>query len=270
MKIDLPGFGTQKELFDYLVKHEGEIIDLKKSEIKRAEAVEFYWPDKSEAIKSELGAQDQSQDTDTEIKRTIVGNTYYWMDSHDDVHLENIFANSIKQRGAARINHLHDHVNQLMARIGKFSSVYEKNISWQSLGISKMGDTQALMADSTIKLALNKKMFDMYKADEIDQHSVGMRYITMNLALNDPNYPKQYATWSMVLPKMGNPDRANKNGFFWAVKEAQLSEISAVLNGSNELTPTLPGPGKSTPLNSNPQNPSNDSSEIKSNSFYYI
>jgi hypothetical protein len=38
---------------------------------------------------------------------------------------------------------------------------------------------------------------------------------------------------------IANGEVADKKGFFWAVKEAKLIEISAVISGSNELTPTL-------------------------------
>lgn len=267
MKINLPDFSSQKYLFDYLIKHEAEIVDLKKSEIKQADSVDFNYTERSETFKSAVGVS-RANDTETEINRTIVGNTYLWMDSHDDVHLENIFSNSIKQKTAARINHLHDHKNQLDARIGKFSKVYEPNLAWTDLGVNRPGETQALLADSAIKSALNKKIFGMYKADEIDQHSVGMRYITVDLALNDPNSPKQYALWSSILPKMGNPERATKKGYFWAVKEAALSEISAVLNGSNEITQTLPGPEKSTQNKTEP--PADRSTEVKSDYFYQL
>ena len=36
-----------------------------------------------------------------------------------------------------------------------------------------------------------------------------------------------------------NPEKANKQGFFFAVTEAKLLEVSNVLFGSNEITPTI-------------------------------
>ena len=41
------------------------------------------------------------------------------------------------------------------------------------------------------------------------------------------------------IDKLGNPEQAEEKGYFWLVREAKLIEISAVLLGSNELTPTL-------------------------------
>jgi len=39
-----------------------------------------------------------------------------------------------------------------------------------------------------------------------------------------------------------------EQGYFWAVKEAKLIEISAVLEGSNELTPTIDAKNTHEPL----------------------
>src|SRR5690554_6703690 len=107
--------------------------------------------------------------------------------------------------------------------------------------------TEALIAVSEVKRSLNEKIFDQYLQDEIDQHSVLMRYINISLAVNDKdNYPKEFEVWQEVLPKLGNRKTAEDKGYFFAVSEAALHEISAVLAGSNELTPTLGSP-KGTP-----------------------
>src|SRR5690606_33554908 len=168
------------------------------------------------------------------LKRTIVANTYYWMDSHDDVHLSGVFSRSIQHKGT-RIPHLHDHKFETTAKVGKLISLEEKAISWRELGQGKTGMTEALIAVSEVKRSLNEKIFDQYLQDEIDQHSVLMRYINISLAVNDKdNYPKEFEVWQEVLPKIGNRKTAEDKGYFFAVSEAALHEISAVLAGSNE------------------------------------
>lgn len=246
MKIALPTFKTKKDLYNYLIAHKEEIVDLKKSERKDCDNVD--WCDNViTATKSFVNKNELKQDTENEIYRTIVGNTYFWMDSHDDVHLTNCFATSIEQRTAKRISHLHDHEQRLDAKVGKFSAVYEPMIAWRDLGVNRDGETMVLAADSAIKRGLNSKVFEQYASDEIDQHSVGMIYDKIELAINDPERTKEYALWNSIYPLLGNPERADKMGFFWAVKSAKLIEISAVLNGSNEITPTLPsGPAKAS------------------------
>lgn len=241
MKIAVPQFKSNKELYDYLIARKQEMIDLKKSELKKADSVAYDVCEiKTVATKA---AEQQKADTATEIQRTIVGNTYYWLDSHEDIHVSGCFATSIQQRGAARISHLHDHLHQLDAKVGKFSDVYEQPVSWRDLGVNIDGNTVSLMADSTIKSALNSKIFDMYKAGEVDQHSVGMMYVDLQLMINDPERAKEYALWQAIYPLVGNKQKLDEKGYAWVVKECKLIEISAVLNGSNEVTPTLmPGP----------------------------
>lgn len=236
MKIDLPKFANKADLYSFLVKRKEDIFEVKKSEIKKGDVFATSNPI---ALKTIANKAQLKADTENELNRTIIGNTYYWMDSHEDVHLSNCFGTSIKQRGVKKIRHYHDHLNQLTAQVGKFEDVYEQPIKWQDLGIDKDGETEALFADSVIRKSYNSKIFDMYKDGDIDQHSVGMQYISLSMAINDPEYKEEYAEWQRVFPLLGNPDEAEKKGYFFTVKEAKLFEISCVPDGSNTLTPTM-------------------------------
>ena len=236
MRIDLPKFANKSDLYAFLVKRKEDIFQAKCNEVKKSD-VSFNVPyDKLAPV---IKVASTNEDTDTEIKRTIIGNTYYWMDSHEDVHLSKCFDVSIKQRGFKKIRHYHDHLNQLTAEVGKFQKIYEQPIAWKLLGIDKEGETESLFADSNIKKAYNEKIFTMYKDGDIDQHSVGLQYVQLGMAINDPEYPKEYAEWNAVYPLLGNPEEADKKGYFFTVKEAKLFEISCVPEGSNSLTPTL-------------------------------
>lgn len=231
MKLNIPEFTDKRDLIEFLVKNKAELIDCKKSAIKYA--------DSFSCLKSDSGlvskAIQNNQDTEDTIYRTLVGNTYNWMDSHDDVHLNNIFGVSIKDR-AGRIWHRHDHVNQLTAKVGKFINVYEQVVNWSDLGINKMGQTMALLGDSAIKRNYNQLIFDSYKDNEIDQHSVGMQYVKISLAVNNPDNKEEFENWNKYIGLLGNPEKALEKGYFWPVKEAKLIEISCVTEGSNELT----------------------------------
>lgn len=234
-KIQLPKYTDKAQLFDWLITNKADLIDLKKSTIKFADSFGMESVSNPIVIKS---FSTENTDTDNQINRTIIGNTYNWMDSHDDVHLDGVFSDSIKQR-ASKIRHLHDHIYQLSARVGIPKQVYEKMIPWVDLGVNKMGSTMALFMDSEIKRNLNAGIFEAYKNGEVDQHSVGMRYSKIFLAVNNPDSKEEYATWNKYINLIGNKEKAEEKGFFWAVKEAALIEISGVLEGSNELTPTL-------------------------------
>ena len=251
MKLNLPDL-PQKELIKYLVKNKLELIDCKKSAIKQFVDTPCILTEASGLISK---ASQSNQDTDDTIYRTVVGNSYNWMDSHDDVHLNNVFGQSIKDRNG-RIYHRHDHVNQLTAKVGKFSKVYEQVVNWTDLGVNKAGQTMSLLGDSAIKKSYNQLIFDAYKDGEIDQHSVGMQYVKLFLAVNSKEEKEEFDNWNKYFPLLGNPDKALDKGYFWAVKEAKLIEISCVTEGSNELTGMYnppPGSVKIDPLISSHQ-----------------
>jgi hypothetical protein len=138
-----------------------------------------------------------------------------------------------------RYFHLHDHKHEVTAKVGKPIEIKEVEVDWLDLGVNRLGKTTVLMLDSEIKEAYNKDVFRQYLDDEIDQHSVGMRYVKISLAVNDSEYKEEKAVWDEYYPKLGNPEHAEKQGYFWAVKEASLVEVSAVLMASNTLTPTV-------------------------------
>lgn len=230
-----------------LVEQKKELIEMKKAQLKCADSVGFAH---GEVVKAINTSYTDNYELGT-IKRTIIGNTYNWLDSHGDVHVGNTFGKSINEKSVDKIFHLHDHKHEVTAKVGKFENIYEKSVSWADLGVNKAGSTTVLMADSNISKTMNEKVFDMYLKGEIDQHSVGMRYIKIDLAVNSNEYPEEKAVWDMYIDQIGNKDKAIEQGYFWAVKEAALFEISAVLMGSNELTPTVENiePGKSTQTN---------------------
>jgi hypothetical protein len=215
-----------------------ECMEFKKTTFKTADAVntaELKTGTVSKALHTS-----KENDTEDVLKRTIIGNTYNWMDSHGDVHLDNTFKNSIKQRGeAGKIWHLHDHEQKMTSKVGVPTKVYEQEVQWSDLGVDKKGTTTALMMDTNVMKAYNGLMFQEYKDGTVDQHSVGMYYVKMDLAVNDSEFKEEFATWQANIDKIGNSEKATEEGHFWAVSEAKLIEISAVLEGSNELTPTV-------------------------------
>ena len=216
-----------------IIKNKKELIKLKKATIKEGDIISF---DITEPInlKSEL----IKEDNENELFRTIVGNTYGFMDSHDDVHIKGIFTKSINENGS-NVLHLHDHVHQLVAKVGTPLKVYEQEVKWEDVGLKKAGSTTALLMDTRIEKARNSNIFTDYKSGSINQHSVGMQYVKLELAVNDPEEKEEFATWERYKNEVANLDKAEEQGYFWAVTEAKLIEISAVIKGSNELTPTL-------------------------------
>ena len=224
-----------------LVNNKAELIRLKKAEVKTVKGglSGIYNAGANTTIKS------SNNDNLNFINRTIIGNTYLWMDSHDDVHSKNVFRKSINER-KEQIFHLHDHEYKLTSRVGKPKNIYEKEISWKELGIDKDGNTQSLFMDSEILKDWNEQIFNSYKKGEIQQHSVGMQYVKIDLAVNDDEFEDEYKLWLDNIDQLGNKEYAEDKGYFWLVREAKLIEISAVLLGSNTLTPTKIEPSQDT------------------------
>src|SRR5690606_34130526 len=77
---------------------------------------------------------------------------------------------------------------------------YTANYKWDDLGIKGLeGETQALVFDSIIDLDSpyisdspeNRKIFNLYKAGKVRNHSVGMRYVKDFMCINSEQYPEE-------------------------------------------------------------------------------
>lgn len=234
---------SRNERIDYIIRNKTDLINIKKAAVKYADSPSLANKILSEGreindpiVKALTTSTDK--DTDEAIFRTVIGNTYYWMDSHDDVHLDSTFTKSIKERSDS-IFHLHDHIYQITAKVGQPQKIYESSVLWSDLGVNKSGYTTGLFLDSKILKSYNELIFDQYRTKQIDQHSVGMYYVKFDLAVDDKDFEEGYKIYSSNIDKIGNREKAEEKGYFWAVAEAKLIEISAVLQGSNELTPTI-------------------------------
>lgn len=263
-------FSTQKDLFRFLVENKDFEINRKKSVIKHADAV-LFTPIKDERVNPEvtkaIKALYENDKENGVLKRTVLTNTYWWMDSHSDVHIgrtdereKGVFTDSIANR-THKVYPIDEHKFGLDGRIGKTLKLYEAPISWRALGVGRTGMTEGLFADMEVHRDKNERRYKDYLNDDIDQHSVGMQYVDVILAINDEEeYPKEYANYQKYIHKIGNRNLVDEQGFFFAVLESKLIEYSCVLAGSNELTPTL---GVQPSDDADKSDPSGDSQILK-------
>jgi hypothetical protein len=146
--------------------------------------------------------------------------------------------------------HLQEHQMKFDSIIsdGKDLKASAETKTWKELGYKFDGNTQALIFDSTVKRERNKFMHTQYAEGRVKNHSVGMRYVKLSLAINDEEAGSSFDTWEKYIDQVANKEQAIENGYFWAVKEAKIIEGSAVPIGSNQFTPTLENnePDKST------------------------
>lgn len=240
MKSLIPHNLTGKSLYDYLVKNEALIFHAKKSTIKKSDGIfsmPMYVDDKGNLVsKSEM---DQVNIDPNRIKVVVVINTTNWYDSHGDVHIPGIWKKTLSDNKKTGFYLLNNHDREFDDVIAEGCKGYTKNMSWNDLGIDIQGTTEALVFDGIIEKDRNEYMFDQYRKGYVKKHSVGMRYIKMLTCINDDNYPVQKENWDKYIEMVANRDEAEADGYFWAILEAQCIEGSAVLFGSNPVTPTM-------------------------------
>lgn len=252
MKSIIPHNLTGKDLFNYLVKNEGLIFHAKKSTLKKADeifSVPMYVDDKGNLVsKAEM---DQITIDPTRIKVAVVINTTNWYDSHGDVHIPGLWKKSLSDNKRSGFYLLKTHGREFEDVIAESCAGATKNMTWREVGVDLPGTTEALVFNGIVDKDRNEYMFDQYRKGYVKKHSVGMRYIKMVTCINDDDYPVQKENWDKYIEMVANKDEAEADGYFWAILEAQCVEGSAVLFGSNTVTPTLEVTamdGKSDPI----------------------
>ena len=234
--MEIPNFQTQKELFDFLVANKSTIIAAKKAITKHADSV-VGMPVFDESLfttKEESTSKDPNR-----LQIKVVINTTNFLDSHGDVHMPGLWTKSLQEN--SNILFLQEHALSFKTILAKKADLkaYTKGYLWTDLGYNVGGKTEALVFEALLKREKNPEMFNLYESKEVDNHSVGMRYTKVLLAINNKDYANEFEIWEKYIDQVVNKQAAEDKGFMWVVKEAQVIEGSAVPLGSNRITPTL-------------------------------
>lgn len=226
-------FASKGEVVAYLKENKQEVTDFKKSEaIKYTDALNIS----VEQVKTKAEkAPAINQDGDLKVK--IVLNTTNYLDSHSDVHIKGIWKRTLNNSKV--FYHLQEHKRDFDKVISTDVKAYVKEMPFKALGVNSELKTEALIFESVIKKERNPEMYKQYKNGWVNEHSVGMQYVDLELALYDEEDEKEMDFWNKYINEIANKEEAEKQGFFWVIKEAKLKEGSAVLFGSNPITPTL-------------------------------
>ena len=232
-------FESKTDMFQALVENMPSILTLKKDAFKEADTFSYSV---IEAIKDDevVKANKPVMNSDkTELKVKVVMNTTGLLDSHGDVHIKDIWKRTLSQSNNKI--HLQEHKKEFDKVIAYDSNAYVSNLAWKTLGANFEGTTQALIFESTVKEGQNKEMFKAYRDANVTNHSVGMRYVDTRYCINsEEDWAKDYkSNWDKYYPMVANKEDADARGYFMAVLEAKLVEGSAVLFGSNSITPTI-------------------------------
>lgn len=231
-----------KDLYKFLRDNRKGLIDQKKSMMKYTDAVSFspYFIDskgKLNQIDKAAGNAPVIADSGSLLVK-VVANTSLFLDSDMDVLLRDNAKKSIKERGKL-IKHLKNHGRTLDDQVGDVKSIYYQDISLKDLGWPGNGNAQALVFETLIQKAYDLSTYNKYRSGMIDQHSIGLNYVSLDIAFKDEEDEKEMDFWNKYYPLIINPQMADERGYFYVVPEIKLIENSAVLFGSNQLTPTL-------------------------------
>lgn len=245
--IKYPEFKNKSEKFKYIIENKDMLIQQKMMTYKEADGFSFDTSigiitglKSSNTTSKSITKSEAQQVEDTgllEVKAVI--NTTMIMDSHDDVHIDGIWDKSLERN--SDLIHAQEHkANQFNMIIADGDDVVAETnkYTWNELGYDFKGETEALEFTSNVKKSRNGYMYDQYKSGYVTNHSVGMRYDKLDIAINDDDYPAYKDLYEKYIDKIANKDYVESQGMFWAIFEATAIEGSAVPKGSNFVTPT--------------------------------
>jgi hypothetical protein len=242
--ITVPQGLSKKEILKFLVENKALLMAEKKAAIKEADAImvgadisKQYFVDKDGKLNKATATT--SKEPAAGETAMVVINTTNWFDSHKDVHIPGIWNKSLSDN--ATMLHLEQHMMSFQKVISDESKGYVQKLTWKELGYDYPGVTEALIFETPFK-GRNPYMEEQYRKGFVKNHSVGMRYVSIKLCVNeqeDEYYKEEYANWVQYAPQVVNLADAEADGFFWAVTEAKIIEGSAVVKGSNIITPTI-------------------------------
>jgi len=258
-------FATKEELFKALKENKPSLISLKKSIEKRADSINYV-----NSINSDLTANKEENGTQTEVEKLqvkVIINTTNFIDSHNDLHINGIWNKSVSDNANKGFLHLQEHDRDFDKVISDNAKGYVESITWKSIGLPYSGKTEALIFDSIIEKKRNEFMFKQYSNGWVKNHSVGMRYVKIDLAINsESEWDKdEKELWDKYYTVVANKEVADERGYFWVVSEAKIIEGSAVVMGSNSATPTISVENKTEAVNDTTEikEPSNDTQQIE-------
>lgn len=243
-KLIIKHFDDNGEQLKWIFDNREELKAQRKSMVKEADGfsfMSFAIDEKGERLKAE-----EIEVNTKKLKIRAIINTTNLFDSHKDVHIPGIWKKSLSESKMFYLVNQHNFTyNGILTDDVK---AYTANYKWDDLSIKGLeGETQALVFDSIIDLDSpyisdspeNRKIFNLYKAGKVRNHSVGMRYVKDFMCINSEQYPEEKENWDKYYKYVANKEEVDRYNYFFAVTEAKIIEGSAVVRGSNWATPTL-------------------------------
>ena len=234
-------FEDKEQLFKELRSRKDEIIGIKKAQILKSHEKDSSITIKAKSLDlSKLSEANKAVSFDDNYYYLAVNSTRI-LDSHDDLHIDNIWNKSVKDLQGK--NYLVDtHVMSVNTTIVRKENIemLTAMIPFSMIGKSYKGDTQVLIYKFSKNKVIDAKAKEWLDSGDDIEASVRMRYTDIALAMNSkhPDDKEELETYRKYIDAIANKDDfENEIQYFWAIKQAQnVSESSLVLFGSNSST----------------------------------
>ena len=243
---------SKEDLAHYLKTNKSSLIAAKKADIKFTSSVvskphvtakREVREVKEEATKdSNTPSEPLPVASSTTLDVKVVCNAAWFCDSHMDVITATAYDTSVAANAInLTIPHIADHKQTSTSHVGDVTAFYTEVIALRELGLDQEGSTTALVMETTIREDYNAEVFKFYQNGKIDQHSIGLRYNGLEIAINNAteDYEEEKALWDLYYPNVINKDLVDSRGYFYVITDMTVVENSCVLFGANSLTPTL-------------------------------
>lgn len=223
-------FETKMDLVRFMKKKRKQLMKLKLQEYKTL----------SEPVLKD-GLFSFRHEPEIEVKTDLVQvkaviNTTNIIDGHLDLHTIDTWNKTVADNKTSF--HLKQHENRFEGLISNKALNFNEDINFNQFGLPDFA-AKANFNQFIIDRKKNKFMFDKYVNGEVLQHSVGMLYVTLELAYYDEDSEKNMDFFEKAKDQALNPEVADEHGYVWVVSEAKKREGSAVVMGSNSVTPTI-------------------------------
>ena len=225
-------FTDKMDLVRFMQKNRDELFAVKKSEYKTKSEPILKAGLFSGAFKPEI--EDITGDF-IQVKTII--NTTNVIDSHLDLHLQGIWNKTVSDNPFS--HHLKSHKSDFEYVISDKAKSYNEKMNFKDLGLNVDMEMDANINEFIMERKRLPLMFDAYKNGEVNEHSVGMMYVRYDIAFMDEESQKEMDFFNLMKSKAINPEVADEFGFLWVISEAKKREGSAVVFGSNSITPTI-------------------------------
>ena len=235
-------FKDKKEMFKALIQSKDQIISSKKSQIYKS--FEKGVSVKAKPIDiSKVSVTNKEAFTDSNFYYIVV-NTTKILDSHTDLHIDDLWNRSAKNQN--KKNYLVDtHVMSLGTTIARKENVeiFVQEIPFSLIGSSLKGDTQALIYKIPKDKIINPLAKEWLDSGDDIEASVKMQYVDIEFAMDtdspeDVFYKEKFDLYiNQIANKKEYEEDYGDITYFWVVKEAKnIGESSLVLQASNSET----------------------------------